>query len=55
MVEDYGGGTASGRPVKAVQVGGELRWPRIRGLDLDFNVKPFARYSDHPTASLLSA
>ncbi len=39
LVEDYGGGTASGRPVRAVQVGGPLGayLPRSRfGLPMDY-------------------
>jgi outer membrane protein assembly factor BamA len=36
------------------EVGGDLRWPRIRGADADLTLKPFARYTDRPTATLLS-
>jgi formate dehydrogenase iron-sulfur subunit len=32
LIEDWGGGTASGRPVKAVQVGGPLHNARLRSI-----------------------
>ena len=43
LVEDYGGGTASGRPVRAVQVGGPLGayWPEAL-FDTPFDYEAFA-------------
>ena len=44
IVETYGGGTASGRPIRAVQVGGPLGayWPTAL-LDTPFDYEAFAR------------
>ncbi|MEQ1888706.1 MAG: NADH-quinone oxidoreductase subunit NuoF [Alphaproteobacteria bacterium] len=46
IIEDYGGGTASGRPVRAVQVGGPLGsyWPQ-RLFDTPFDYETFAEKS----------
>ena len=46
IIEEYGGGTASGRPVRAVQVGGPLGsyWPQ-RLLDTPFDYETFAEKS----------
>lgn len=46
IVEEYGGGTASGRPVRAVQVGGPLGsyWPP-RLFDTPFDYETFAEKS----------
>jgi outer membrane protein assembly factor BamA len=32
------------------EVAARLRWPRIRGSDVDFTVEPRAQYTDHPGA-----
>jgi len=43
LIEDFGGGTASGRPIKAVQVGGPLgAYIPASGLDLPFDYEAFA-------------
>ena len=46
IIEEYGGGTASGRPVRAVQVGGPLGsyWPQ-RLFDTPFDYETFAEKS----------
>ncbi|HAK62317.1 MAG TPA: formate dehydrogenase [Alphaproteobacteria bacterium] len=46
IIEDYGGGTNSGRPVRAVQVGGPLGayWP-VSLLDTPFDYETFAEKS----------
>ncbi len=46
IIEEYGGGAASGRPVRAVQVGGPLGsyWPQ-RLLDTPFDYETFAEKS----------
>ncbi len=45
IVEDYGGGTLTGRPVRAVQVGGPLGayWP-VSLLDTPFDYEAFAEH-----------
>ncbi len=45
IVEDFGGGTASGRPVRAVQVGGPLGsyWPTSL-FDVPFDYEAFAKH-----------
>ena len=55
LLEDFGGGTRSGRPIKAVQVGGPLGpWLPASKFDLPLDYEAFAQGGVMPCAAGVS-